>query len=332
MPLKTTLTEMLNIRVPIVQGGMQWVGMAPLVAAISNAGALGVLTALSQGSPEGLRQAIREVRKLTDKPFGVNITILPTINPPPYDEYAKVIVEEKVPVVETAGNAPGKMVQYFKSNGVITIHKCTTIRHALSAQKIGVDVVSIDGFECAGHPGEEDIGGLILLAQAARQLKIPYIASGGVADSRGIAMALAGGAVGVNMGTRFQCTVESPIHDNVKKAIVAAKHTDTVHIFRTLKNTARVYRNKLAEEVVKMERRPGGVKFEEIKDMVSGARGRRVYEDGDIEAGIWTMGTSAGLIDDVPTCKELIDRLEREVEVILSDMTRILAPPTMAKL
>jgi len=326
MPLKTKLTEMLGIRVPIVQGGMQWVGMVPLVAAISEAGALGMLTALSQGSPDGLRQAIRDVKKLTSKPFGVNLTILPSITPPPYDLYAKVIVEEGVKIVETAGNAPGKMVKYFKENGVIIIHKCTTIRHALSAQKLGVDIVSIDGFECAGHPGEEDTGGLILLVQAARQLKIPYLASGGIADARGIVMALSGGAQGVNMGTRFQCTVESPIHHNVKEAIVKAKHTDTVHIFRTLKNTARVYKNDIAKEVVRLENRPGGAKFEELKDLVSGARGRKVYEDGDINAGIWTMGACAGLIDDIPTCKDLVARLEKQTEELLKNSASVVVP------
>eukprot|EP01117_Protostelium_nocturnum_P007303 TRINITY_DN2611_c0_g1_i2.p1 TRINITY_DN2611_c0_g1~~TRINITY_DN2611_c0_g1_i2.p1 ORF type:complete len:303 (+),score=121.37 TRINITY_DN2611_c0_g1_i2:427-1335(+) len=298
--------------------------MVDLVASVSNGGGLGMLTALSQGDPEGLRRAIRETKSKTNKPFGVNLTILPSINPPPYEQYAKVIVEEGIKIVETAGNAPGKLVNYFKQNGVFIIHKCTTVRHAISAQKLGVDMLSIDGFECAGHPGEEDTGGIVLLAQAAKELKIPFIASGGFADGRGLAMAIAGGAQGVNMGTRFQCTVESPIHQNIKDAIVKAKHTDTVHIFRTLKNTSRVYKNDVAKEVVQIESRGG--KFEDVKHLVSGARGKKVYEDGDVNAGIWTMGSCAVLINDIPTCHDLLNRIEKEAEEVLKGMARMVVP------
>ncbi|KIJ17891.1 hypothetical protein PAXINDRAFT_179762 [Paxillus involutus ATCC 200175] len=236
--ITTALTELLRIRVPVVQGGMQWVGKPPLVAAVSNAGGLGILTALTQPNPDALRVAIRETKVATDKPFGVNITILPSINPPDYEGYARVSVEEGVRIFETAGNSPGKLIKFFKSHGCIVIHKCTTIRHAKSAERMGVDVLSIDGLECAGHPGEEDIGGLVLLARAAQELKIPYIASGGFADGRGLTSAIALGAAGVNMGTRFMCTVESPIHQRIKERIVASTEQNTIHIFRSLNNTA----------------------------------------------------------------------------------------------
>ncbi|KAG5716732.1 Nitronate monooxygenase [Termitomyces sp. T112] len=316
----TPLTKLLGIRVPVVQGGMQWVGVPKLAAAVTEAGGLGILTALTQPSPEALRTAIRETRKLTSKPFGVNITLLPSINPPDYEGYARVAVEEGVRIFETAGNNPGPLIKFFKSNGCIVLHKCTTIRHAKSAERHGVDVLSIDGFECAGHPGEDDIGGLVLLARAAKELNIPFIASGGIADGRGFAAALALGAAGVNMGTRFMCTVESPIHQNIKEKIVASSEMDTIHIFRTLRNTARVFKNKVAEEVVAIERRHGGAKFEDVRELVSGARGRKVYELGDPDHGIWSAGVVVGLITDIPTCKELLDRLEREVEEIVGRM------------
>ncbi|KAF5382420.1 hypothetical protein D9615_002979 [Tricholomella constricta] len=317
----TPLTKLLGIRVPVVQGGMQWVGVPQLVAAVSEAGGLGVLTALTQPSPEALRTAIRETRKLTSKPFGVNITLLPSINPPDYEGYARAAVEEGIRIFETAGNNPGPLIKYFKSQGCVVLHKCTTIRHAKSAERLGVDVLSIDGFECAGHPGEEDIGGLVLLARAVKELKVPFIASGGIADGRGFAAALALGAAGVNMGTRFMATVESPIHQNIKDKIVASTETDTVHIFRTLRNTARVFKNKISMEVVALERRPGGAKFEDLRELVSGARGRQVYELGDPEYGIWSAGIAVGLINDIPTCKELITTLERDVEEIIGQMT-----------
>ncbi|KAJ7191230.1 hypothetical protein B0H12DRAFT_1246317 [Mycena haematopus] len=302
MPIVTPLTKLLNIRVPIVQGGMQWVGVPKLVAAVSNAGGLGPLPVPpSRPTPRRCATAIRETRALTSKPFGVNITLLPSINPPDYAGYARAAVEEGVKIFETAGIAvPGELIKYFKSNGCIVIHKCTTIRHGKSAVKLGVDVLSIDGFECAGHPGEEDIGGLVLLARAAQELKVPYLASGGIADARGVAAALALGAAGVNMGTRFMCTVESPIHENIKKTIVASSEQDTVHIFRTLHNTARVFKNQVSMEVVKIERRPGGAKFEDVRDLVSGQRGRLVYENGDPDYGIWSAGIVVGLIKDIP--------------------------------
>ncbi|KAL0961028.1 hypothetical protein HGRIS_006019 [Hohenbuehelia grisea] len=320
MPIVTPLTKLLGIRVPVVQGGMQWVGLPRLAAAVSEAGGLGVLTALSQPSPDALRKAIRETKKLTSKPFGVNITLLPTINPPDYEGYARAAVEEGVRIFETAGNNPGPLIKFFKSQGCIVVHKCTTIRHAKSAEKMGVDVLSIDGFECAGHPGEEDIGGLVLLARAANDLKVPYIASGGIADARGFAAALALGACGVNMGTRFMATVESPIHQNIKDTIVKSSERDTVHIFRTLHNTARVFKNKVSMEVVAIERRPGGAKFEDVRELVSGARGKLVYENGDPDYGIWSAGIAVGLINDIPTCEELVKTLESGVERTIGNL------------
>ncbi|KAJ7069824.1 putative 2-Nitropropane dioxygenase [Mycena amicta] len=322
MPIKTSISTLLNIRVPVVQGGMQWIGLPRLVAAVSNAGGLGIITALTQPNPAALRNAIRETRSLTSKPFGVNITLLPSINPPDYAGYARAAVEEGVTIFETAGNNPGQLIRYFKDNGCVVIHKCTTIRHAKSAAKHGVDILSIDGFECAGHPGEEDIGGLVLLARAAKELDIPYLASGGIADARGFAAALALGAGGVNMGTRFMCTVESPIHQNIKQKIVDSSEQDTTHIFRTLHNTARVFKNKVAQEVVTIERR-GGAKFEDVRDLVSGQRGRMVYENGNADYGIWTAGIAMGLINDIPTCEDLVRRLEKETEEIISNMNSL---------
>jgi len=321
--LVTPLTKLLNIRVPVVQGGMQWVGLPQLAAAVSNAGGLGILTALTQPDPNALRLAIRETKKLTSKNFGVNITLLPSINPPDYEGYARAALDEGVRIFETAGNNPAPLVKLLKSQGCIVIHKCTNIRHAKAGARLGVDVLSIDGFECAGHPGEEDIGGLILLARAAQELDIPYIASGGVADGRGLAAVLALGASGANMGTRFMCTVESPIHQNIKDKIVASTERDTVHIFRTLHNTARVYRNVVSEQVVALERRPGGAKFEELRDLVSGQRGRMVYELGDPDYGIWSAGVSVGLIKDCPTCEELLTRIEKEAEEVIDGLVKL---------
>ncbi|KAK7469182.1 hypothetical protein VKT23_003673 [Stygiomarasmius scandens] len=320
MPIQTSLTKLLGVRYPIVQGGMQWVGVPQLAASVSEAGGLGILTALTQPSPDALREAIRETRKLTSKPFGVNITLLPTINPPDYEGYARAAIEEGVKIYETAGNNPGPLIKYFKSQGCIVIHKCTTVRHAKSAERLGVDVLSIDGFECAGHPGEDDIGGLVLMARAAKELKIPFIASGGIADGRGLAAAMALGAVGVNMGTRFMCTVESPIHENIKRKIVESTERDTVHIFRSFRNTARVFKNKVAVEVVNIEHKPGA-KFEDVKDLVSGLRGKKVYETGDPDYGIWSAGITIGLINDVPTCKDLLVRMEKEAEEIIGQVS-----------
>jgi len=322
MPIVTPLTRMLGIRIPVVQGGMQWVGVPQLAAAVSEAGGLGILTALTQPDPAALRVAIRETRKLTSKPFGVNITLLPSINPPDYDGYARAAVEEGVKIFETAGNNPGPLIKYFKSQGCFVLHKCSTIRHALSSEKLGVDMLSIDGFECAGHPGEDDIGALVLLARAVKELSIPFIASGGIADGRGFAAALALGAAGVNIGTRFMCTVESPIHQNIKDKIVSSTERDTVHIFRTLHNTARVFKNKVAMEVVAIERR-GNAKFEDIRHLVSGARGRLVYEQGDPDIGIWSAGITIGLINDVPTCDDLLRTMERDVENIVCGLNSV---------
>ncbi|THV05289.1 2-nitropropane dioxygenase [Dendrothele bispora CBS 962.96] len=320
MPIQTQLTKMLGIRYPIVQGGMQWVGVPQMAAAVSEAGGLGIITALTQPSPDALREAIREARKLTSKPFGVNITLLPTLNPPDYEGYARAAVEEGIRIFETAGNNPGPFIKFFKSQGCIVIHKCTTVRHAKSAERMGVDVLSIDGFECAGHPGEDDIGGLVLMARAAKELKIPFIASGGIADGRGLAAAMTLGAAGVNMGTRFMCTVESPIHENIKRKIVASTERDTIHIFRSFRNTARVFKNKVAVEVVNIERKPGA-KFEDVKDLVSGLRGKKVYETGDPDYGIWSAGITVGLIDDIPTCKDLLVRMEKEAEEIIGQVS-----------
>jgi len=265
---------------------------------------------------------------MTQNNFAVNITLLPTINPPDYAGYARAAVEEGVRIFETAGNSPQKLISYLKENNCLVIHKCVTIRHAKSAARMGVDILSIDGFECAGHPGEEDIGGLVLLARAAQELTIPFIASGGIADARGLVAALALGASGANMGTRFLCTVESPIHQNIKEKIVASSEQDTVHIFRTLRNTARVFKNKVSQDVVALERRPGGAKFEDIRDLVSGARGKVVYENGDPDYGVWSAGIAMGLIKDIPTCEELLSRIEREASEIIDGMMALKSSST----
>ena len=316
MALKTRFTELVGVEHPIVQGGMQWVGRAELVAAVANAGGLGFITALTQPTPDDLRREIDRCRKLTDKPFGVNLTILPAITPPPYAEYRQAIIDAGVTVVETAGYKPQEHVDHFKAHGIKVIHKCTAVRHALSAERMGVDAISIDGFECAGHPGEDDIPGLILIPAAADKVKIPMIASGGFGDARGLVAALALGADGVNMGTRFMCTKESPIHQKVKEQIVANDERATNLIFRTMHNTARVAKNAVSDEVVAIERR-GGAKFEDVKDLVAGARGKVVYEAGDPEHGIWSAGMVQGLIHDIPSCEELISRIVREAEEII---------------
>ncbi|MFN3584890.1 NAD(P)H-dependent flavin oxidoreductase [Phenylobacterium sp.] len=316
MALKTRFTETFGVEHPIVQGGMQWVGRAELVAAVANAGGLGFITALTQPTPDDLRREIERCQKLTDKPFGVNLTILPAITPPPYAEYRQAIIDMGVKIVETAGYKPQEHVDHFKAHGIKVIHKCTAVRHALSAERMGVDAISIDGFECAGHPGEDDVPGLILIPAAADKVKIPMIASGGFGDARGLVAALALGAEGVNMGTRFMCTVESPIHQKVKEQIVANDERQTNLIFRTMHNTARVAKNAVSDEVVAIERR-GGAKFEDVKDLVAGARGRVVYETGDPDYGIWSAGMVQGLIHDIPTCAELISRMVREAEEII---------------
>lgn len=318
--IRTRITELLGIEHPIIQGGMQWVGRAELASAVSNAGGLGILTALTQPTPADLAAEIDRCRGMTDKPFGVNLTILPSIAPPPYAEYRQVIIDKGVPVVETAGSSPAEHIPHFHEAGIKVIHKCTSVRHAVSAQKTGVDALSVDGFECAGHPGEDDIPGLVLLPAAAEKLDVPFVASGGIADGRGLAAAMALGAEGINMGTRFLCTDEAPVHRNVKEAIVARDERETELIFRPLKNTSRVARNDVSIEVV--EKLNQGAQFEDIRELVRGVRGREVYESGDLNAGIWTCGMVQGIIHDIPTCQELLTRIVNEaVETISGRLT-----------
>ena len=320
--MKTRITELLGIEHPIVQGGMQWVGLAELASAVSNAGGLGIVTGLTQPTPEDLLKEIERCQSMTDKPFGVNLTILPTIKPVPYDEYAQAIAESGVKIVETAGRNPEPYLPLFKEAGIKVIHKCTSIRHALKAEKIGCDSVSVDGFECAGHPGEDDVTNMILLPLAARRLKIPFLASGGLGDGRGLAAALAMGADGINMGTRFMVTKEAPIHDNVKQRMIEATELDTALIYRSFRNTARVFKNSVAEQVVEIESRPGETKFEDIQSLVQGVKGRELFDGGDLDKGIWSAGMIVGLIDDNPSCEELISRIVAEAEDILSNRLR----------
>ncbi len=321
MHLKTRFTEMFGIEHPVVQGGMQNVGKAELVAAVANAGALGFITGLTQPTPEALLKEIKRTREMTDRPFGVNLTILPTITPVPYDEYRDAIIAGGVKIVETAGNNPQPHLPAFKAAGVKVIHKCTSVRHAVKAEAIGVDCISIDGFECAGHPGEDDVPGLILIPVARDKVSIPMLASGGFADGRGLVAALALGADGINMGTRFMCTKEAPIHENVKRQIVANDERQTDLIFRTLHNTARVGRNAISQQVVAIEReglKHGGAKFEEVRDLVAGSRGKGVLETGDMDKGIWSAGQVQGLIHDIPACAELVARIVREAHAIIA--------------
>lgn len=313
--LRTRFTELFGVEHPIVQGGMQWVGRAELVAATANAGALGFITALTQPTPEALVEEIARCRDRTDRPFGVNLTILPSINPPPYEEFRQAIIESGVRIVETAGANPEPHLPDFQLAGVKVLHKCTSVQHAQKAEAAGVDAVSIDGFECAGHPGEDDVPGLILIPAAARAVTIPVIASGGFADGRGLVAALALGAEGINMGTRFMCTVEAPIHHQIKQRVVASTELDTDLIFRQLRNTARVASNSVSREVIDIL--AAGGKFSDVRDLVSGARGRTVYEEGDIDLGIWTVGLSQGLINDIPTVAELITRIMAEADDLI---------------
>lgn len=315
--MKTRVTEMLGIKHPVVQGGMQWVGLAELASAVSNAGGLGTITALTQPTPEDLLKEIKRCREMTDKPFAVNLTILPTIKPVPYEEYAQAIVDSGVKIVETAGRNPEPFLPMFKQAGIKVIHKCTSIRHSLKAEKIGCDMVSVDGFECAGHPGEDDVTNMILLPLAASQLKIPFIASGGIGDGRGLAAALAMGADGINMGTRFMVTKEAPIHEKVKQRMVDASELDTALIYRSLRNTARVFKNSVAEKVVEIESRDGETKFEDIQPLVQGVKGRELFDGGDLDKGIWSAGMIVGLINDIPSCEELVSRIVDEAEEII---------------
>jgi len=317
----TRFTEAFGIRHPIVQGGMQWVGRAELVAAVAEAGALGIITALTQPTPEALAQEIARCRAMTDQPFGVNLTILPTLKPPPYAEYRRAIIESGVRIVETAGYNPREHIDDFRAHGVKVIHKCTSVRHALAAERIGVDAVSIDGFECAGHPGENDTPGLVLIPAAVDRLTIPTIASGGFGDARGLVAALALGADGINMGTRFLCTVESPIHPRVKEAIVANDELATDLILRSLRNTARVARNTVSQTVVELER-ASQIEIGDVAHLVSGLRGKVVYESGDLEHGIWSAGQVQGLIHDIPSCAALVSRIVAEAREIINGRLR----------
>ena len=317
MVLKTRFTELVGIEHPIVQGGMMWVGRAELAAAVSNAGGLGILTALTQPTPDALRAEIDRCRSMTDRPFGVNLTILPSVSPPPYAEYRRAIIESGVKIVETAGHKPQEHVDDFKAHGITVIHKCTAVRHALSAERMGVDAISIDGFECAGHPGEDDIPGLILIPAAADKLSIPMIASGGFGDGRGLAAALALGADGINMGTRFCATAEAPIHDNIKQLLVANDERATNLIFRRFKNTGRVAKNSVSDQVIEISARPEAV-FEDIRPLVAGAKGRVALETGDIDAGLVWAGQVQGLIHDVPSCDALVRRIVADAEAIIA--------------
>lgn len=326
MAIKTRITDLLGIEHPIVQGGMMWVGRAELAAAVSNAGGLGILTGLTQPTPDELRREIDRCRAMTDKPFGVNLSILPSVNPPPYAEYRRAIIDSGITIVETAGHNPREHVEDFKSHGITVLHKCTAVRHALSAEKMGVDIISIDGFECAGHPGEDDIPGLILIPAAADKVRIPMLASGGFADGRGLAAALALGAEGINMGTRFCATQEAPIHDTVKQFIVANDERDTNLIFRQFRNTGRVARNSVSEKVLELTATADAV-FEDVRPLVSGVKGREALESGNINAGLVWAGQVQGLIHDIPSCADLLTRIVAEAETIITSRLQSFVVP-----
>jgi nitronate monooxygenase len=315
--MKTRITELFGIEHPIIQGGMHFVGFAELAAAVSNAGGLGIITGLTQKTPELLAKEIARCREMTDKPFGVNLTFLPVLTAPDYPGYIKAIIEGGVKAVETAGNNPQKWLPILKEHGIKVIHKCTSVRHSLKAEAIGCDAVSVDGFECGGHPGEDDVPNFILLPRAAEELKIPFVASGGMADGRSLVAALALGAEGMNMGTRFIATKEAPVHDNVKQAIVAASELDTRLVMRPLRNTERVLRNAAVDVLLQKERELGAnLKFEDIIEQVAGVYPKIMLE-GTMDAGAWSCGMVAGLIHDIPTCKQLIDRIMAEADAII---------------
>lgn len=317
MTLRTRFTDLVGVRHPVMQGGMMWVGRAELAAAVSNAGGLGVITGLTPGSPDALKAEIDRCRGLTDRPFAVNLTILPSVNPPPYAEYRRAIIESDVKIVETAGHKPQEHVEEFKSHGLVVIHKCTSVRHAISAERMGVDVISIDGFECAGHPGEDDVPGLVLIPATTAQVAIPVIASGGIADGRGLAAALALGAEGVNMGTRFCATVEAPIHEAIKQFIVSNDERATRLIFRSFRNTGRVAKNAVSDEVVALEAVPGTA-FDTVRPLVSGARGREALETGKVDRGLIWASQAQGLIHDIPTCDALLTRMVEEAREVIT--------------
>jgi len=317
--MKTRITEMLGIEHPVIQGGMHYVGFAELAAAVSNAGGLGTITGLTQKSAKDLANEIARCRDMTDKPFAVNLTFLPSVSSPDYPGYVKAIIDGGVTIVETAGRNPQQVLPALKDAGIKVIHKCTSVRHSLKAQSIGCDAVSVDGFECGGHPGEDDIPNFILLPRAADELEIPFVASGGMADGRSLVGALAMGADGMNMGTRFMATKEAPIHENVKQALVAASELDTRLVMRPLRNTERVLNNAAAERLLEKEKRLGAdIKFDDIMDEVAGVY-PKIMLDGEMDIGVWSCGMVAGLIHDVPTCKELIDRIMKQAESIIRD-------------
>ncbi|MDF3834931.1 nitronate monooxygenase family protein [Cupriavidus basilensis] len=315
--MKTRITALFGIQHPIIQGGMHYVGLAELAAAVSNAGGLGIITALTQKTPALLAREIARCRELTDKPFGVNLTFLPSLSVPPYAEYIAAIKEGGVRIVETAGRNPDKYMPILKAAGIKVIHKCTSVRHALKAEQIGCDAVSVDGFECGGHPGEDDLPNMILLPRAAEELKIPFVASGGMADARSLVAALALGAEGINMGTRFVATKEAPVHENVKQAIVAASELDTRLVMRALRNTERVLNNAGVERLIEIEREKGqDLQFADIQEQVAGVY-PKVMVEGKLDAGAWSCGMVAGLINDIPTVKELIDRIMADAEALI---------------
>ena len=335
--MKTRITELFGIEHPIIQGGMHYVGFAELASAVSNAGGLGIITGLTQPTPKDLANEIAKCREMTDKPFGVNLTFLPTVSSPDYPGYIEAILEGGVCIVETAGRNPQPYLPALHEAGVKVIHKCTSVRHALKAEKIGCDAVSVDGFECGGHPGEDDIPNMILLPRAAEELKIPFVSSGGMADGRSLVASLAMGAEGMNMGTRFIATKEAPVHENVKQAIVAASELDTRLVMRPLRNTERVLRNAAVERLLEKEKELGAdLKFEDIIQEVAGVY-PRIMMEGDMDAGAWSCGMVAGLINDIPSCKELIDRIMLEAEGLIEGRLRGLlegkpdAQPTAAE-
>jgi nitronate monooxygenase len=330
--MKTRITELFDIEHPIIQGGMHYVGFAELAAAVANAGGLGIITGLTQKTPELLAKEIARCRDMTDKRFGVNLTFLPTFAAPPYPEYIAAIKEGGVKIVETAGRSPEQYMPALKAAGIKVIHKCTSVRHSLKAESIGCEAVSVDGFECGGHPGEDDIPNMILLPRAAEELNIPFVASGGMADGRSLVASLAMGAEGMNMGTRFIATKEAPVHDNVKKALVAATELDTRLIMRALRNTERVLRNANVDRLLEIEREKGSnLKIEDIIDQVAGVY-PRIMINGEMDAGAWSCGMVAGLIHDIPTVKELIDRIMAEAEQLITErLAGFLNRPVKAK-
>ena len=317
--MKTRITQLFNIKHPIIQGGMHYVGFAELASAVSNAGGLGIITGLTLKTPDDLSKEIQRCQKMTDKPFGVNLTFLPTVTAPDYPGYIKAIIDNGIKIVETAGRNPQPYLPALKDAGIRVIHKCTSVRHAVKAQSIGCDAVSVDGFECGGHPGEDDIPNMILLPRAAEQLEIPFVASGGMADARSLVASLALGADGINMGTRFIATREAPVHENVKQAILSATETDTRLVMRPLRNTERVLYNEATRKLLEKEKRLGhNIRFEDIIEEVAGVY-PQIMMDGKVDSGVWSCGMVAGLIRDIPTCRELIDRIMTDADTLIRE-------------